>query len=143
MITPPLKKDSCGVVSKRRLPLISAQEKAQAIALVNTGMTMKDASRSLGISYASVKRIIKAYRKQGFKSINRKVNVSPRKISEEIRKTIIGMVEKNRKLSPAAVIERLKEMFPGFDCSTKTIQRVLVKDGLHGRVCVKNHCCAQ
>ena len=51
---------------KRRPPLIvhssSCEEKAQAIAIVNTGMTIKDASRSLGISYAhaSVKHI-KAY----------------------------------------------------------------------------------
>ena len=47
------------------------------------------------------------------------------------------MVEENRKLIPSEVIVQLRVEHPGFDCSTRTIQNVLIRDGLHGRVCLK------
>ena len=134
MIQGPKKNDTRGKVNLRRLPLISEEEKAQVRALRYNGVLMKDIGGYLGMSLSSVKRILRSAKNRFLRKTKM---FKPRKITEAIRKKIVDMVESNRKMPPGEVLSVLKADDPNFSCSTRTIQNVLIKAGLHGRVCLK------
>jgi transposase len=136
MITDTSKKDSLGRQVRMKLPNISMEEKSQILALSLAGVKNPDISAQLGMSLRSVQRILKGWKQK------KTLDAAPkkgrnRKVSPEIEKRIVELIESDRRMAPGAIVETLAIEFPGFQCCTRTIQSYLIRHGFHGRVCVK------
>ena len=111
-------------INKKHLPYLSSEERAQIIALKNVSrMTNKDIAASLGCSTATVKQVLSAA-KSGCLSSKPKSGRPP-KITEEIKQKIIGLVEANRRMTPAEVILEIQKDHPTFSCGAQFIRSVL------------------
>jgi hypothetical protein len=61
----------------------------------------------------------------------------PSKLSEEQQKEIINLCEENRKRTSSQLNALCKEKLPEIKVSDSLIRRVLIKDGLHRRLCTR------
>ena len=136
MISSTPKKNSSGKpINKKHLPYLSNEEKAKIIALKFNDIPHAQIAASLGCSLSTVKRVLKADKKGQL--FPKPKSGRPLKVSKEMRKRIIAMVEANRKLAPGEVIAEIRKDVPSFSCSPSLIRSILFKAGLVGRVCLK------
>ena len=119
---------------KYNLPYTSIGERQNVLTLRGLGKTLKEIEEAMGISKATICRILDQWKKT--KKLPPKAKTGrPSQITSTIEDEIVAMSEADRLLTSTHINALLRERYPEINVSDSKIRRVLVKNGLFGRVC--------
>ena len=114
---------------------LSPKKRALLVQARTDGMSFREIAKKFNVSRNAVRNAVKIFKDTGhYKDKPR--SGRPKKTDHYIEKTIQRLSEGNRKLTAPAIKSQL-ETYHGLSLSVKTVQRILIKGGLMGRVARK------
>lgn len=139
----PMKQKSVSAIRKEKkrkiqykLPYTSLAERQTTLVLFNLGHTFKEIGKVLNISAKTVGRQLNKFQKTG-SFLDKPKSGRPKKITEEIEKQLIDLVEGNRKRTSGLLKQMLEDANPGFTITEVRIRAIMKKHGYFGGVCAR------
>lgn len=111
---------------------IGADERKIILKLRDEGKSYREIARTIGRSHSSVQYVV-----QNFKSTNSILSKPrsgrPSKLTEREKRTILGSVKQNPRITAIQIKSNIKESF-GKEIHEDTVRKILKKSDFHGRV---------